>query len=522
MTDILSHSDEAVPSTPERTELAHRFWKQNPEISQRWIARRYGIPHSTLNDRIHGAIPAVQRDQNQQLLHPAEEIALKQWLIRLQAWGWPVRVEQVRFMAQDILKKKGATINTVGINWTSKYLARHPELKTKYIPPLDKERALAHDPKIIQGWFELYKKLKIEFNVQDEDIYNMDEKGFMMGVVQKVKVMISKYEFGGKYMTQCGNRDWISLIECVSSDGRVPKPWIIFKAKLKQKAWFEALGDRGSIATSENGWTNNEIGLDWLQGCFDLETLPTQKGEYRMLCIDGHASHISTAAIEFALKRKIILLCLPSHSTHVLQSLDIGIFAPLATYYKNNILKITRFGGSYQVDKIDFIEQYLLARDTTFTTRIIKSAWQKTGLLPFEPDVVLRQLFPTNEDNGKQVSEHSPCPATPKGIASGFQFAEVTQTPANVVQVQEILRNIRAGVDLNPAIQKIGNACINAMASLTIEQITNQDLLELNKDHKRPLAPRCKLPTWTSTKRARTLDRSKPPRATSSRAISVD
>ena len=481
MTDTLSYSDEVVPSAAERTELAHQFYKQNPGVSQRWIARRYGIPHSTLNDRIHGAVPAVQRDQNQQLLHPAEEIALKQWLIRLQAWGWPARVEQVRFMAQDILKKKGATTATVGINWTSKYLVRYPELKTKYVPPIDKERALAHDPKIIKGWFELYMKLKTDFNVQNEDIYNMDEKGFMMGVIAKVKVMISKYEFGGKYVTQCGNRDWVSLIECVSSDGRVLKPWIIFKAKLKQKAWFEALDGKGSIATSENGWTDNEIGLEWLQDCFDAETSPTQKGEYRMLCIDGHASHISTAAIEFALKKRIILLCLPSHSTHVLQPLDVGIFAPLATHYKNNILKITRFGGSYQVDKVDFIEQYLLARETTFTTEIIKSAWQKTGLFPFNPDVVLRQLFPVDDNNGEQVNEHSPRPTTPKGIPPSFQFSEVTRTPANALQVQEILRNIQAGVDLSSVVQKVGIACIHAMTSLTIEQITNQELLELNK-----------------------------------------
>lgn len=93
-----------------------------------------------------------------------------------------------------------------------------------------------------------------------------------------------------------------------------------------------------------------------------------------MLCIDGHASHISTAAIEHAVKKKIILLCLPSHSTYVLQPLDVGIFAPLAIHYKNNILRISRLGASYQIDKVDFIKQYLLARDVTFKPEVIQSA----------------------------------------------------------------------------------------------------------------------------------------------------
>lgn len=48
-----------------------------------------------------------------------------------------------------------------------------------------------------------------------------------------------------------------------------------------------------------------------------------------MLILDGHASHISTAAIEFCIRQKIILLCLPAHTTHILQPLDVGVFGPL-------------------------------------------------------------------------------------------------------------------------------------------------------------------------------------------------
>ena len=196
---------------------------------------------------------------------------------------------------------------------------RHPDLKTKYVPPINKERALAHDVDIIRGWFDLYSQLKAEFNIQDKDIYNIDEKGFIISIIAKLKVIILKYEFGSKHITQCGNRDWVSLIECVSIDGRVLKPWIIFKAKLKQKAWFEALGNRGSIAVSKNGWTDNEIGLKWLRDCFHQETeTVTAEGDYRILYIDGYASYISTVAIDFAIKNKIILLCLPSYSTYVL------------------------------------------------------------------------------------------------------------------------------------------------------------------------------------------------------------
>ena len=57
----------------------------------------------------------------------------------------------------------------------------------------------------------------------------------MQGVIGKFKVMISKYKKKA-YMTQCGNREWVSLIECVSVDGRILSPYIIFKVVVHQRA----------------------------------------------------------------------------------------------------------------------------------------------------------------------------------------------------------------------------------------------------------------------------------------------
>ena len=86
---------------------------------------------------------------------------------------------------------------------------------------------------------------------------------------------------------------------------------------------------------SDNGWTDNEIGLEWIKQCFEPET---QCGnEYRLLILDGYNSHITTKAIKFYIASKIILLCLPPHTTHLLQPLDVGIFAALATAYKAGV-----------------------------------------------------------------------------------------------------------------------------------------------------------------------------------------
>jgi hypothetical protein len=105
----------------------------------------------------------------------------------------------------------------------------------------------------------------------------MDERGFMQGVIAKQKVIISREEkFRGKsYVTQCGNREWTSLIECVSMDGCVLSPWAILKGVQCKKEWMQYIVEyhpQGHLSMSHNGWTDNAIGLEWFTKCFIPET----------------------------------------------------------------------------------------------------------------------------------------------------------------------------------------------------------------------------------------------------------
>ena len=102
-----------------------------------------------------------------------------------------------------------------------------------------------------------------KYDIQPEDTYNMDEKGFALGVAGRAKVVCSRDDLQ-VYATQDGNREWVSLIECISADGRLLGMFIIFKGKRHMKAWYNALEDPDAfIALSENGWTNNVLELEW-------------------------------------------------------------------------------------------------------------------------------------------------------------------------------------------------------------------------------------------------------------------
>jgi Tc5 transposase DNA-binding domain len=170
-------------SKAERLDIAYRAWKSDSNTdSIQKLAMKFGVLYASLQGRIKGAIPIKELYQSQQLLCPREEESLKDWCIQLARWGWPPRISQLRAMAVELLRAKGST-ESLGVHWQDRFFLRYPELKAKYLNGLDKNRFATQDPIVISVWFKLYKDTIKEYNIQPSDIYNIDEKGFIVGML---------------------------------------------------------------------------------------------------------------------------------------------------------------------------------------------------------------------------------------------------------------------------------------------------------------------------------------------------
>ena len=71
-------------------------------------------------------------------------------------------------------------------------------------------------------------------------------------------------------------------------------------------------------------------------------------------------------------------LCLPPHTTHFLQPLDVGCFGPLGNAYKKE-LEVRNAVGEVHINKLDYLGFLKKARLNTMTQNIIMSAWAATG-----------------------------------------------------------------------------------------------------------------------------------------------
>src|SRR6202000_723660 len=98
----------------------------------------------------------------------------------------------------------------------------------------------------------------------------------------------------------------------------------------------------GSVITlSPNGWTSNEIEFEWIQH-FNKYTKYCTKGKHRLLILDGYESHTSAQFRQYCKEHEIIPLCMPPHSSHLLQPLDVGCFSPMKTLYNSQIERLKR------------------------------------------------------------------------------------------------------------------------------------------------------------------------------------
>ena len=72
----------------------------------------------------------------------------------------------------------------------------------------------------------------------------MDEKGFLIGVLAKMKRIFLRlrYEEGGiRQLLQDDNRKWITIIACICADGTTLSPGLIYQAvtRLIQDSWLQ-------------------------------------------------------------------------------------------------------------------------------------------------------------------------------------------------------------------------------------------------------------------------------------------
>jgi hypothetical protein len=456
--------------------LALQAIQNDPNLSARAAGKIYSINHEKLSRRRRGMRSRRDIPANSRKLTDLEESVLLQHILDLATKGFPPRMSIVEDMANRLRTTRDAS--RVGIHWASNFVKRHPELRARFQRKYDYQRAKCEDPAIIRSWFELVRNTIAKYGINDADIYNFDETGFMMGVISTAMVVTSSDGRTNAKRIQPGNREWVTVIQGVNSQGWTVPPFVVVAGKNHLASWYQNSGFPPDwvIAVTDNGWTTNEKGMDWIRH-FEKHTKARTIGGYRLLVLDGHESHHSDAFEEYCKEHDIVTLCMPAHSSHILQLLDVGCFGPLKKAYGRQIEDMMR-AYIIHITKDDFFPAFRKAHFAAMTESNIQGGFRGAGLLPFDSEKVISTL---------DLKLKTP---TPQNSRPGTAQAWVSQTPNNAIEALSqstfIKNRIACHQNSSPtsiyeAVDQITKGALKFMHQLALLKAENQSLREANE-----------------------------------------
>ena len=172
---------------------------------------------------------------------------------------------------------------------------------------------------------------------------------------------------------------------CNKCGGTYIPPMFIFPRKrmvesLMHNAPTGALGH-----CTESGWTDKQSFLKWLKH-FTTIAKPS-KEEKHIIILDGHHSHNTLEAVEYARLNGIELLTLPLHCTHRMRPLDRAFFKPLKSAY--NAAADTWLIANYgkRIRFYDVAEIFATAYNKTATVEKSVNGFRACGLWPYNDAV---------------------------------------------------------------------------------------------------------------------------------------
>jgi hypothetical protein len=222
-------------------------------------------------------------------------------------------------------------------------------------------------------------------------LFNVDETG--ISIVHKP----------GKVVTELGRRNvWgitsaekgktHTIVTCVSASGLSILPMLIYPRKRMTEKLKEGALPGTLFDCSDNGWINQELYLRWLK--FFIANIPPARPV--LLIQDGHGSHLSLDVIQLARENDIHLLCLPAHTTHLLQPLDVSVFKSLKSNFSKSCKQYLSANPG-QVITTDLIALLLAqAWPQSVTPLNAMSGFRKCGIYPLNPGQISdRELAPS-------------------------------------------------------------------------------------------------------------------------------
>ncbi|XP_063221784.1 uncharacterized protein LOC134530668 [Bacillus rossius redtenbacheri] len=306
-------------------------------------------------------------------------------------------------------------------------------------------------------------------------IFNMDETGLQLNN-RPGEVLAERGSKVVHTITSGEKGETITVIACCNAEGVFLPPVSVMKGKNKKPEWEDNMPPGSIVMMSEkSAYVNTVIFFNWLKNHF----FPRKPAGKVLLIMDGHSSHCnSVEVLEFADENDIILLCLPSHTTHYLQPLDRAVFKSLKHHFYTACSKWLTNHPNRKITRIQFGELLSETWGKAATPENAIAGFRATGIYPFIVDAIPDYAFVVNsrsrDNENREHATHSLLetnleePGCSRN-SSGVPNEDTEENSPSGVSNMEIEQ-----IDTYPAIEDPGTSCQNAdkcLFSTTVDRI---------------------------------------------------
>lgn len=163
----------------------------------------------------------------------------------------------------------------------------------------------------------------------------MDEKSFCLDP-SKSKI-VGKVNNPSSRIVSGPGREYTTAHFGANANGDQLPPLIVFQGKNIRDTWMapdEKAFTNTTYAASPNGWMQTDIFANYFKKSFLKYCVPERP---ILVIFYGHSTHLSSETINTAIANNVTILKLPTHTSHLLQPLDLCVYKSLKSRWEDKL-----------------------------------------------------------------------------------------------------------------------------------------------------------------------------------------
>lgn len=482
--------------------------KLNNEMGYLKAAKVFNVPKATLEYycKLENPVEAVNKSTlgRKPVLPEALETELVNHCLEMEKRFYGLTSSDIRRLAYQLALanniphpfSKGKAV--AGKKWLRNFLRRNKKLSFRTPQGVSAARIKGFTKENLTQFLDILEPQLVKIKSNPCRIYNVDETGITAVQHKHTKVIGLKGKKQVGALTTAERGSLITVVLCMNANGHYVPPMMIFPRK-NFKAELMDGAPPGSVGKCHpSGWIQSYLFTQWMDH-FITHVKPSLEDPV-ILILDGHYTHTRNMdVIVKARENHIILICLPPHSTHKIQPLDVAFMGPLKTYYCKEIETWLKANPGRTVSPYQIASLFGKAYSRAASMEISINGFRKCGIMPFnretfrdhdfaihekletsfEDEPVKQEHFVGNMEN--EITDVKKIPKTPQNKIIVLQNISINGCSSNAAVAEKVQTNFIKPADLKPLPVLPGPSGIkrkNAGAAALVSGSPYKDALE--------------------------------------------